>query len=185
MKRKVSKEQIRKQIREIKEGYTSQELLSKSEEIFSVLEITGEFQKARNILIYHSLEDEVDTITFINKWTDKKSFYLPVVENDNLVCRNYRSSDECNKSRLGISEPLGKNIPDLSIIDLIIIPGIAFDRKMNRLGRGKGYYDKFLSGDIKAKKIGICFDFQLLDEIPYEEHDVKMDMIISENELIW
>jgi 5-formyltetrahydrofolate cyclo-ligase len=64
------------------------------------------------------------------------------------------------------------------------VPGIAFDRKMNRLGRGKGYYDRFLS-KISAPKIGICFDFQLLDKIPAESTDIKMDYIVSENELIW
>ncbi len=63
-------------------------------------------------------------------------------------------------------------------IDLIIVPGIAFDKSLNRLGRGKAYYDKLLK-DSKAIKIGVCFDFQLLESVPVDKYDVKMDLIIT------
>ena len=81
-------------------------------------------------------------------------------------------------------EPVGENFMNYNKVDLIIIPGVAFDRKKNRMGRGKGYYDRFLS-KMKAPKMGICFEFQLFDDIPNDENDVKMDYIVSENELIW
>ncbi|HQG08910.1 MAG TPA: 5-formyltetrahydrofolate cyclo-ligase, partial [Dysgonamonadaceae bacterium] len=72
---------------------------------------------------------------------------------------------------------------DFDSIDLIIVPGVAFDRKLNRLGRGKGYYDRLLS-QLKSPKIGICFDFQLLESIPVEDWDIKMDMIVAQNEIV-
>ena len=77
-----------------------------------------------------------------------------------------------------IPEPVGRLFTDLNKIDVILVPGVAFDRTLNRLGRGKGFYDKILS-QTKACKIGICFDFQLLDRIPTEVHDVRMTQVIS------
>lgn len=184
MKTKITKDQLRKNIAQLKKEYTPLNLESKSEEVFSVFEIIGEFQSAKNIFIYHNLSDEVATVSFIEKWAAEKNFYLPVVENDKLVFRLYHSEVKYEQSKLGILEPLGDNFEDYHNVDIVIVPGVAFDRKMNRLGRGKGYYDSFLS-NIKAKKIGVCFDFQLFDSIPNDLHDIKMDMIVSENELIW
>ena len=75
-------------------------------------------------------------------------------------------------------DDLSRLFTDLNKIDVILVPGVAFDRTLNRLGRGKGFYDKILS-QTKACKIGICFDFQLLDRIPTEVHDVRMTQVIS------
>ncbi|MFT4222335.1 5-formyltetrahydrofolate cyclo-ligase [Dysgonomonas sp.] len=180
----IEKNKIRKEIASLKKKYSPDELQSFSDEVLSTLEITGAFQDARTIFIYNSLSDEVQTIDFIKKWKDKKNFYLPVVVKDDIVFRAYNSSTEFRQSSFNILEPIGTDFTDFKKIDLIIIPGVAFDRKMNRLGRGKGYYDRFLN-KVSAPKIGICFDFQLLDKIPAESTDIKMDYIVSENELIW
>lgn len=63
---------------------------------------------------------------------------------------------------------------------MIIVPGVAFDNNNNRLGRGKAYYDKLLK-ESKSYKVGVCFDFQLIEEVPVDEYDIKMDLIISES----
>ena len=179
-----SKDILRKEISQLKKKYTPFDLQQKSEEVFSVLEITGAFAEAQNIFIYHSLSDEVSTGRFIDKWKSSKNFYVPVVTGDELVFRPCAPDEDCNISSMGIKEPRGADFTGLSLIDMIIVPGVAFDRKMNRMGRGKGYYDRFLP-KLKAIKVGVCFDFQLLDSLPYNDHDVKMDMIVSENDLIW
>lgn len=179
-----AKDKLRNDISAIKKKYDTKDLFMRSEEVLSILEITGIFQDAQTIFIYNSLMDEVSTIDFIERWHNTKDFYLPVVENNDLVFRKYHPSTTFSKSSLGIQEPIGDNFTDFNKVDLIVVPGIAFDRKMNRMGRGKGYYDRFLT-KISATKVGICFDFQLLDEIPADERDVKMDYLISENELIW
>ncbi|MBK5720518.1 5-formyltetrahydrofolate cyclo-ligase [Dysgonomonas sp. Marseille-P4677] len=178
------KSKLRKEISSIKKGYSSNELYNRSNEVLSVLELTGVFQDAKNVFIYNNFDDEVQTLEFISKWSSEKNFYLPVVESDNLVFRPYAETTGFLQSSFGIMEPIGDNFTDYRLVDLIIIPGVAFDRYMNRLGRGKGYYDRFLT-KLKAPKLGICFDFQLLDKIPVEANDVKMDYIVSENELIW
>ena len=184
MKNKRTKDTIRQEISTLKKKYTISDLQNKSDEVFSVLEITGVFQSATTIFIYNSLNDEVATSAFISKWSNEKDFFLPVVSGENLIFRKHQANSNYKISDLGIKEPTGIDFIDYSKVDLIIVPGMAFDRKKNRLGRGKGYYDHFLA-TIKAPKAGICFDFQLFDIIPSEEHDIKMDMIISENELIW
>jgi 5-formyltetrahydrofolate cyclo-ligase len=180
----TKKETLRKEIAATKSQYTKDELLLRSEEVFSVLEITGIFEQASGICIYNAMNDEVATHSFINKWQGKKDFYLPVVEGVQMVLRKIERSTVFQKSPLGVLEPVGNNFTDYRKINLVIVPGIAFDRQRNRLGRGGGYYDRFLP-NIKASKIGVCFDFQLLDNIPTDEWDMKMDMVISENELIW
>lgn len=180
----IQKSNIRKEIADLKKVYSINQLQSLSDEVLSTLEITGTFQNAKTILIYNSLSDEVQTLDFIGRWKGQKNFYLPVVVKDDIVFRAYTSSTEFQQSSFNILEPVGTDFTDFKKVDLIIVPGVAFDRKMNRLGRGKGYYDRFLS-KISAPKIGICFDFQLLDKIPAESTDIKMDYIVSENELIW
>ena len=178
------KEQLRKEIFLHKKGHTSEDLYNRSEEVLSVLEITGAFQEAKTIFIYNSLEDEVQTYDFIHKWDNEKDFYLPVVTGDDIVFRACGLSTSFKQSSYGIMEPVGENFTQYNKVDLIIVPGVAFDRKMNRMGRGKGFYDRFLP-KTSAPKMGICFDFQLFDTIPSGTDDVKMDFIVSENELIW
>jgi 5-formyltetrahydrofolate cyclo-ligase len=178
------KEKLRKEISLLKRKLASDELYNRSEEVLSVLEITGVFQDAKTIFIYNSLNDEVRTGDFIRRWEKEKRFFLPVVVKENIVFREYTSSMEFRQSSYGIMEPAGEDFTDYKKVDLIIVPGVAFDRKMNRMGRGKGFYDRFLPR-VSALKAGICFDFQLFDSIPAGKNDIKMDYIISENELIW
>lgn len=103
---------------------------------------------------------------------------------DDLLFRKCTPVSGFKQSALGIMEPEGENFTDYRKVDLIIVPGVAFDRKMNRLGRGRGFYDRFLPA-ISAPKMGICFDFQLFDQVPSDSNDIKMDYIVSENDLIW
>jgi len=178
------KDKLRKQISILKKNYTADELYDKSQEVLSIVEISGVFQNAKNIFIYNNLKDEVHTLEFIRKWDQEKNFYLPVVEGDDLYFRHCNSTIGFQQSTLGIMEPVGDNFTDYNKVDLIIIPGIAFDRRMNRMGRGRGFYDRFLS-NLKVPKMGICFDFQLFDGIPNDDKDVKMDFIVSENDFMW
>lgn len=177
---------FREQVAVEKKKYTKDDLTLRSDEVFSVLEITGQFRDASIILIYNSMADEVATANFIDRWKNEKKFYLPVVVNDEIRFCLLEEQTEYKTSKIGVDEPISKNyFTDYHKVDLIIVPGVAFDRKCNRLGRGKGYYDRFLSQHKDLFKIGICFEFQLFDEIPCSLDDVKMDMLVSENDLIW
>ncbi|NDV68174.1 5-formyltetrahydrofolate cyclo-ligase [Dysgonomonas sp. 25] len=179
----AEKQQLRKKISKLKEGYTDACLLELSGNIISRLEVFEPFVSASRIFIYNNMPKEVATSGFIKKWIDKKEFYLPVTDKNTMFLRKYTSDSVMTKSAYGIWEPEGENISDISGIDLIIVPGVAFDKKMNRLGYGKGYYDRFLP-ETTAPKVGLCFGFQLFDSIPNSAWDVKMNYIITEKGII-
>ena len=159
-------------------------MLDLSEKILKLLEETELFRQASCIALYNAIPEEVQTAAFLEKWFVKKRLLLPLVVGDDLRLLPYKGIDSLKPGAFGILEPVDQEttIPEADI-DLIIVPGVAFDRQLNRMGRGKGYYDRLLS-TLQAPKIGICFDFQLQEMIPVEPFDKKMDMIITEKEII-
>lgn len=177
------KQDLRKTISERKKQLTENRSIALSKKIFFQLESLSAFQSAKVILLYHSLKDEVRTHDFIEKWKEEKTILLPIVDGDNLKLKIYKNSSDLMIGAYGIEEPNGSIFSDYEKIDLAIVPGISFDAQGNRLGRGKGYYDRLLP-DVKAYKIGICFAFQVSEEIPTEPHDSKMDLIITEDGVI-
>ncbi len=177
------KQQLRKTISERKKALTENSFLDYSNKLFIHLESLPVFQNAKTILLYHSLKDEVRTHAFIEKWKNEKFIILPVVNGEDLILKEYNDSSELRTGAYGIQEPTGELFSDYNIIDLAIIPGVSFDKVGNRLGRGKGYYDRLLP-KIKAFKIGICFSFQLSEEIPTEPHDTKMNLVVTENGIL-
>lgn len=145
--------------------------------IFKKLEFDPKFIAAQYILLFSSLPDEVNTHRFIKKWQRKKNIYLPVVQGENLIIKAYNKGDKLSKGAFNILEPKNNNKINLEELDLIIVPGTAFDLQGNRMGRGKGYYDRLLKEN-KNYTIGICYAEQIVDIIPFEKHDVAMNKII-------
>ncbi|WP_245872069.1 5-formyltetrahydrofolate cyclo-ligase [Dysgonomonas massiliensis] len=174
------KKLIRKQIKEAKMRYTSLELERLSSVIMSRLETHPAFVKAKRILIYNNMPDEVATMDLVHRWMNEKEFYLPVVVGNEMVFRRYEGTQALIVSDYGIEEPLGADFTDFDSVDLIVVPGLAFDKDGHRLGRGKGFYDRFLPKVSKAVKIGVCFDFQLVESVPLSAEDIDMDIIISD-----
>lgn len=150
-----------------------------SDSVFERLEHSAPFQLAEKILMYHSLPDELDTRRFLEKWKNRKQFFLPRVNGAELELLKYDET-RLEIGSFHIEEPTGDETHPVEEIELIVVPGVAFDRKGTRLGRGKGFYDRLLKS-AKAVKVGVGYEFQLVDEIPAEEHDVPMDMVITEH----
>ncbi len=178
----MEKTHIRKKINTMRRMLSEAERLSAAEEVFSRLEQTAAFLMADKVLMYHSLPDELSTHSFLRKWGSRKHFFLPRVNGVNLDILPYEES-RLELGSFHIEEPTGHDTVDPSEIELIVVPAVAYDRRGNRLGRGKGFYDRLL-GDVKATKIGVGYEFQLLDELPAEQHDVPMDMIITQSTTI-
>lgn len=104
---------------------------------------------------------------------------MPVVVNEtSLELREYKGKEELETGAFGIEEPKGTAFTAYSVIDVVVVPGMAFDSYGNRLGRGKGYYDRLLSLLPHAYKIGIAFPFQIFTSIPVTSHDIKMNEVI-------
>lgn len=180
----LEKKKIRRQIAITKRLYSQNELTEKSKSVINHLIQMPEFLQATTILLYHSLPDEVNTRQLIKEWGKTKELILPVVKGEVLELRRYTGDQNLCDGAFHIAEPTGEVLEDYQAIDLAIIPGVAFDRQRNRMGRGKGFYDRLLP-QIKTSKIGICFNFQLLENtLPYENTDIPMDKIITEDEII-
>lgn len=173
------KKELRKRVRLLKDKQNSEAYFRESAEIMSAVEQLPAFADASAIMAYWSIKGEVYTHDFIKKWSKKKRIILPSVDGDKMNLKLYCGDDNLISGNLfNIPEPDGPVYTDYESIDLMIIPGIAFDYTNNRMGRGKAYYDRFLNS-LKSLKIGVCFSFQLFDEIPTDEYDIRMDLVIT------
>lgn len=176
----MEKSQLRKEIRERKRQFSSDKLAELSLSIIDCLLKHPKIIAAKTILMYYSLPDEVNTHEAINILTRHgKKVLLPVVIDNGLMeIRQYNGEEDLRTGAYGIKEPIGKLISDYSDIDVAVVPGMSFDVSCNRLGRGKGYYDRFLQQIPDIYKIGICFDFQKMKSIPTDKHDIRMNEIL-------
>ena len=175
----MKKEEIRSRIKARKTLLSDEEKVSAAELVFNLLERTADFMLADRILMYHSLPDELSTRAFIKKWSARKHFYLPRVNGVNLDILPYDESTLALGS-FHIEEPTGTDTSSIDDIEMIVVPAVAYDRHGNRVGRGKGYYDRLLA-DSRARKVGVGYDFQVVDEIDTDPHDVRVDVVITES----
>lgn len=174
------KKMIRQVISKIKKEIPLEEKISRSISILRKIEKDPFFHQAKILLAYWSLPDEVQTHGFVVKWSQSKRIILPVVDGDNLRLKEFRGTHNLiTGQKYRIPEPSGDEFKEIETIELAIIPGVAFDRHGNRLGRGKAYYDKLLPG-LDAMKYGVCFDFQLMDKLPANTCDVRMNKVFTE-----
>jgi 5-formyltetrahydrofolate cyclo-ligase len=155
------------------------EIEEKSKLIQEVVINSIEFPPAKVVGAYFAFGTEVKTDLIIkrSRMLDKK-LVLPRIEKDKIRFYELTSSRFLIRSRFGIMEPLPHK-PEC-MIDLLIVPGIAFDRKGYRLGYGKGYYDRLLSSK-KTFSIGLAFSFQLLDNLPHDRYDKRLNAIAIED----
>ncbi|MFO8023194.1 MAG: 5-formyltetrahydrofolate cyclo-ligase [Perlabentimonas sp.] len=173
------KKQLRESIKATKKTISNEQKQAESEAVFKTIEQLPEFAAAKTILAYWSIDDEVSTHDFIIKWYKAKQVLLPVVVDNTLEIREFSGMDCMVEGKsFGIFEPSKGKIVSPSSIDLGIIPGVAFDTTGNRLGRGKGFYDRLLK-NYNFLKIGVCFSFQYVQEVPTNRNDIKMDKVVT------
>lgn len=173
----MEKKELRAYIKSLKKQHTPEQLLEQSRRILSRLEQHPDFIRAERVMLYSALPDEVQTQAFLEKWHLVKQIILPTVVGDDIIPVAYGKDTSFAVGDFNILEP--QNEPYTGDFDLIVVPGVAFDRQGNRLGRGKGYYDRFLCQHLEVPRIGICFDFQLVEEVPAESFDIRMDEAIT------
>ena len=175
----MDKEELRKDIRQQKRHFSSDELAEMSLPVIGRLLANSRMAKAGTVMMYYSLPDEVCTHDAIALLVERGcSVVLPVVTGDSTMeLREYHGRQELTKGPFGILEPTGKVFTEYDKIDVAVIPGMSFDSEGNRLGRGKGYYDRFLSQHPHIYKIGVCFDFQKRASIPVGKNDVRMEEV--------
>ena len=176
----IEKSELRKKVRAAKREVPLENKIQLSKPIMEGVEALEEFRNAQTVLMYWSMDDEVYTHDFVNRWYREKCVLLPCVEGDDLLLRQYGGMESMRPGpQFGILEPTGPVFTDLDAVEMIVVPGVAFDRHNNRMGRGRGFYDRLLKSTPHAVKVGVAFSFQIFDEIPVEPFDVPMDKVIS------
>ena len=176
----MTKQILRSQIRTAKRQHSQAQLAAFSKNLCDKILNMTIYQSAHTLLLYSPLTDETDVSPIINDaYENGKTVLLPKVVDDDLELHIYKGVDTWERGAFGILEPKGEVFLDYDQVEVAIVPGMAFDMAGHRLGRGKGYYDRLLPRLTQAHKIGVCFPFQYLDEIPCEAHDVVMDEVIS------
>ena len=159
-----------------------EEVAADSERICAQIEQMSAFQSAQTVLTYYPVHNEVDLRPLLAKHPDK-TFLFPVTHRHYMEVRPYDGEEMMRKGRLGVPEPQTETYE--GPIDLILVPGVVFDQHRHRIGRGGGYYDKFLRKHPLVTKIGVCYSFQLKKHtIPHTVGDHKMDRIVTPQQTI-
>ena len=175
----MTKAEIRAQIAMRKKNSGSLEMLSAAAvKKFQSSEI---FRAARAVGAYLPLPDEVDVRPLFQM--PNKLFYIPAFDEASGDYRMARLTTDLKKGRFGILEPAAPVFAAEDELDLIIVPGVAFDRAGHRIGRGGGFYDRLLP-QYRAVRAGICFGFQCLKTVPAQAHDIRMDWVATETEIL-
>lgn len=185
------KEDIRKEMIHIRNKMTEGQVNSLSQKIISTLTKLPIFKNSQNIMLYLSFGNEVDTFRLIDYCKELgKSVTVPFCINagKKIIPTEIKSvEDDLVKSSFGYLEPKKEIVKPVSTenIDLIILPGLAFDRGCYRLGFGAGYYDRFLARlNFTVPTIGLVYDFQMIELMPVEDHDIPVDYVITDKRII-
>jgi 5-formyltetrahydrofolate cyclo-ligase len=182
------KRELRERIRRVLAEIDPVTLAAKSARATELLVGTSEFRRAEVVMVFLSLHHEIDTTAVVlRSWQDHKRVVAPRVswEQRRMMPTEIRSlTSDLVETAMGLREPIsGEPIP-IAIIDLVIVPGLAFDNDGNRLGRGRGFYDRFLAHpEFHGVTCGMAFEEQYLDEVPVDSLDRPVTMLVTDEKV--
>ena len=183
----IKKDEIRKQILEKRSSLSLEEVNKKSELIIENL--APYLKNAQNIMIFTDMKNEVRITKLIELYPEKNFFISKIVNSKNREMKiNKYNENELVLHKFGYYESSSDDFYDEKILDIVVVPALAFDSSKNRIGFGGGYYDTFLNKVREKNKntlfIGVCYDFQMIEEVPIEGHDITLDLVINESEVL-
>lgn len=176
-RQKKEKEELRSILEQKRRILTKEEVAVCSAEVVEQILQSDRFHRAKRILLYYPIKNEIDLRRLFAEAVPDKQFFLPVAHRRSLELRQYTNENDLKEGRFGIPEP--QTPAYKGKIDLILIPGVGFDKRLCRMGRGGGYYDRMLTKYRKAWKIGVGYAFQMVERVPHSRHDKKMNEIIT------
>lgn len=184
----IEKDELRSYFLKQRNNLSDKEVEERSQRIIHRVLKTKEFQQAKNVHSYVSIQNnnEVNTIRFLKTCLQmNKTLVVPkIIGEGQLSHIKIDSLKDLRKNSLGVPEPVGGREISVAELNLVIVPMVAGDRKKNRVGYGAGYYDRFLQ-NCSAPKMGLLFDCQLYDDtLPVESFDIPLDILITESERI-
>ena len=184
----LDKKKTRQRVLQQRRAFSATEKTPAEQRMLKFLQSWDVFRQAKTIHIFISKTDEPDTSPIIESaWESGKTVAVPCVipETFELFHSQLKSFEDLSSGALGVLEPSpeGRIAMNPESFDLVIIPGVAFDRQGGRLGYGKGYYDRFLE-QTTAFRLALAFNFQVLEKVPTEKHDVPMNGVLTESGII-
>ena len=182
----LEKDKIRKEILEKRNNLSTEEVEKKSDLIIENLEKF--IKNAENIMIFMDMKNEVKITKLMKLYPEKSFFISKITDSKNREMKiNRYNENELVLHKFGYYESSSSDFYNENILDIVIVPAVVFDLEKNRIGFGGGYYDTFLKkirgGNKKVLFIGICYDFQIIEKVPAEEHDVVLDFVVSESRI--
>lgn len=171
------KKELRKMIASWSNSFPVELKRKQEQEVFAILERIPQFVSANRIGCYWSMNSEFNTHSFVEKWSSSKNIYLPRIENNEIAFGKFDGSASLVKGNLAAMEPTGETI-DVTKLDLLIVPGMGFTIRGERIGRGGGFYDRLLRMH-NCYSVALCYDFQMITELPLEEHDERVDLVLN------
>lgn len=181
----IFKDRLRRRLLKKRSTLSHKSVISKSDQIFKKIILFREIKNADNFLIYLSKDNEVDTKRIIDYLLSRKrTILVPAFLTSEGTYKIVRFSgfDNLEAGLYQILQPKDPDLATAGLIDVVIIPGIGFDKMGTRLGYGKGVYDQLLA-DSPAFKIGLAYHFQVVDGLPKEAHDLVVNVIITESKI--
>lgn len=174
------KRELRREMLEKRMGIHPRDIQAGSARICQTLLSLDCIKNAGCVMAYYAHKNEPDLLAFMHALLDLgKKVALPYIEsNDNLIAVDYSRDSVMKSNVFGIPEPVISSGSEPAAPDVVLVPGVAFDAAGNRIGYGRGYFDRFLK-ETDALKIGVCFDGQLVAHIEAQPHDVRMDIIVT------
>lgn len=181
----LDKNELRRLLKALRKSLSVNQRAEYNEKIYQQVIKLPSYQKATWVYCYITTQSEVDCVPIIEKaFSDGKRVAVPKVDKDGMEFYEILALDECEKGTFRILEPKTKRLvrPEENSKTLILVPGLAYDHKKNRMGYGKGYYDRYFHkyGETKFERIAIAYDLQVVKEVPSEPTDVRVDTIITE-----
>lgn len=179
---KKKKQEMRATMKQTLRRLGPVERVEKSKAIMERIRNHQAFRDAKVVMFYYPIQNEPDLRPLIDECKHEKTVILPVAHRKEIEMRIYTDKAHMRVGHFGVPEPTGEIF--VGNPDLIIVPGIAFDKDLNRLGRGGGYYDRFLKRFAQATKFAVAYDFQIVKRVPSASFDFRMDGIFTDSSVI-
>lgn len=175
---KKQKRALREILEQRRRVYDSSKATLDSQTLVERISQLPQFQQAKTVMLYMPIHNEVNLQGLLDRYQDQKTFLLPVTHRRSMKAHPYAGEENMKRGKYRVAEPTTP--PYKGSIDLILVPGVAFDKQLHRLGRGGGFYDKFLRQHSRSFTLGVGYDFQIhKTEIPHTILDTKLNAVIT------
>lgn len=181
-RKQKEKNKIRELLTQKRRLLTADDIATFSAQVVEHLEQLPCFQTAKSVMIYYPTHNELDVLSLIKKYKREKTFLLPVSHRHYMEACPYEGNAKMHRGKFNIPEPTTP--PFAGKIDLIIMPGVAFDKHGSRLGHGRGYYDKFIAVNRSSVRIGVGYDFQLINHVPTRWYDKRVNYVVTPSKVV-